>query len=311
MFDKIVVGYASDQAGRDAVSLAADLAATLRSQLTVVYPDRPLSAATPPATFDAAVRRDVAAIAAPLSGLHEVAFHSTSSSWPIHAMHEFASTEAADLIVVGSAHDDLPRHLHVGLLQRMVDGAPCAVALAPVGYAGDERHRISHIGVGFADSREGISAAYLGHELASLLAGDLELIAGAGLSTSTHPNRTVPVPRPEDDSYDELQRRLKHLAGGLADNVPVRLLLDDGQPYRVLVERSRHLDLLVLGSRSYGPLRHTLLGSVSAAVIDSVSCPCVVVPRAGDEYRVASCASGEADVVTDEANTRTGTPLLR
>lgn len=53
----------------------------------------------------------------------------------------------------------------------------------------------------------------------------------------------------------------------------------DGDPAEVLVERSRELDLLVIGSRGYGPVRHALVGNVSWAVIRSAACPVLVVPR--------------------------------
>ncbi len=39
-------------------------------------------------------------------------------------------------------------------------------------------------------------------------------------------------------------------------------------------------DVLVLGSRAYGPLRATLLGSVSASVTARAPCPTIVLPRA-------------------------------
>ena len=47
-----------------------------------------------------------------------------------------------------------------------------------------------------------------------------------------------------------------------------------------LVERSRELDLLVVGSRGYGPVRHALLGSVTQKLMKAAACPVLVVPRA-------------------------------
>ena len=43
----------------------------------------------------------------------------------------------------------------------------------------------------------------------------------------------------------------------------------------------RDVDVLVCGSRGYGPLRRVLLGGVSARLIRHASAP-VVVPRSGD-----------------------------
>jgi nucleotide-binding universal stress UspA family protein len=45
-----------------------------------------------------------------------------------------------------------------------------------------------------------------------------------------------------------------------------------------LSEHTQSLDLLVLGSRGYGPLRSVLLGGVSGHLIRTASCPVVVCP---------------------------------
>ena len=46
-----------------------------------------------------------------------------------------------------------------------------------------------------------------------------------------------------------------------------------------LAEASTELDLLVLGSRSYGPVRRVILGGTSVKVMRSSACPVVVVPK--------------------------------
>jgi nucleotide-binding universal stress UspA family protein len=52
-----------------------------------------------------------------------------------------------------------------------------------------------------------------------------------------------------------------------------------GVAYQELTELSEELDLLVLGSRAYGPVRRILLGSTSDRVVHAAACPVVVVPR--------------------------------
>jgi nucleotide-binding universal stress UspA family protein len=47
----------------------------------------------------------------------------------------------------------------------------------------------------------------------------------------------------------------------------------------VLAERSRELDLLVVGSRGYGPVRQVLIGGVSAELMRRAACPVLIVPR--------------------------------
>ena len=50
-------------------------------------------------------------------------------------------------------------------------------------------------------------------------------------------------------------------------------------PADVLIRVSEHLDLLVCGSRGYGPLRAVLLGGVSRRLAAEAQCPVIVLPR--------------------------------
>jgi nucleotide-binding universal stress UspA family protein len=52
-----------------------------------------------------------------------------------------------------------------------------------------------------------------------------------------------------------------------------------GDPREILTEDSGELDLLVCGSRGYGPVRAVMLGSVSRVLAHSARCPLLVVPR--------------------------------
>ncbi len=87
----------------------------------------------------------------------------------------------------------------------------------------------------------------------------------------------------------------------LAGGVPVHTQTVEGNAADVLVERSRELDLLVLGSRAYGPVRHALLGSVSAAVMREAHCPVLVMPRGCEPVagEPASLEGASASVAAD------------
>ena len=65
----------------------------------------------------------------------------------------------------------------------------------------------------------------------------------------------------------------------LSDGVVVQGELVDGSAVDVLRERTEQLDLMVVGSRAYGPLRRTLLGSVSHGLLLDSLCPVLVIPR--------------------------------
>jgi nucleotide-binding universal stress UspA family protein len=281
MFERIVAGYGGDQAGKDAVMLAANLAALSGSDLAVVFRYQPLFASVSGDVAEQRVRQEVASLTAGIDGLKLSSFHWTPSSWPIHGLHEMARYEDADLIVIGSARAGLADHLHVSLMERMVHAAPCAVAVAPARYADVVPAPFLRVGVGFSSSEEGSCALRLGHELAARTGGRLTVIAGAGLepALASYAYSSPALPEVERQIYEETKATLERVTHELDDEVRVEGEVLSGDPAGVLVERSRELDILVLGSRAYGPLRHVLLGSVSARVMRDAHCPVVVVPR--------------------------------
>ena len=52
-----------------------------------------------------------------------------------------------------------------------------------------------------------------------------------------------------------------------------------GEPAERSRERSAELDLMVAGSRGYGPLHSVLVGGVSGRLMRTAQCPTIVVPR--------------------------------
>jgi nucleotide-binding universal stress UspA family protein len=69
---------------------------------------------------------------------------------------------------------------------------------------------------------------------------------------------------------------------GRISDVEAETAILDGDPATVLAEQGIDLDLLVVGSRGYGPLRRVFLGGVSGRVIELAPCPVIVVPRGAD-----------------------------
>jgi nucleotide-binding universal stress UspA family protein len=87
-----------------------------------------------------------------------------------------------------------------------------------------------------------------------------------------------------------LAERLEACPGVAADGTVVV-----GSPTGELVLASEGLDLLVLGSRRWGPVRRLALGSTSERVIRHTACPVLVGPRDGvSEYGGAAAAGDRA-----------------
>jgi nucleotide-binding universal stress UspA family protein len=70
--------------------------------------------------------------------------------------------------------------------------------------------------------------------------------------------------------------------------VDIDVLAQD--PGEGLVAATRHVDMLVMGSRRHGPRRSTMLGSVSRKVAGAAACPVLIVPRGSEEATEALLA---------------------
>ena len=71
----------------------------------------------------------------------------------------------------------------------------------------------------------------------------------------------------------QLDERVQEAVAALSSDVEASAELTDGYPDQVLRDKSAEFDLLVLGSRGYGPLRAVLLGSVSSGLVRSAASP--------------------------------------
>jgi nucleotide-binding universal stress UspA family protein len=67
----------------------------------------------------------------------------------------------------------------------------------------------------------------------------------------------------------------------------------EGDPADAVAGATQDVDLLLVGSRAYGPLRRALLGSVSARLMRSSPCPVLVLPRDAGEDPLGLGGEGE------------------
>ncbi len=105
-------------------------------------------------------------------------------------------------------------------------------------------------------------------------------LADASAAEATTPARDRRDPEDVEGEHRlAAERALRDTVDELGADVPVEVEALIGDPVELLVAASEHLDLLVCGSRGYGPLRAVLLGSVSGAVTMAARCAVIAVPR--------------------------------
>jgi nucleotide-binding universal stress UspA family protein len=197
---------------------------------------------------------------------------------PARMLQDTAEREGADLIVVGRPHrSGTDRIVGGDVAAGTLHAAPCAVAVAPPGFAARER-TLATIGAGFDDSPEAREALALARRVAHAANAILHAFFVAVPAVPLWP---VPALDPESPGYDAAIRdrgehELRSAVAELGGDGDAEVLV--GSPAHELARRSRDLDLLVVGSRSYGPAGRLLLGSTSTRLVREAACPLLVLP---------------------------------
>jgi nucleotide-binding universal stress UspA family protein len=163
-----------------------------------------------------------------------------------------------------------------------LNGAPCAIAIAPANYS-REPVAVREIGVGYNGTPESEHALELARRLAAGTGARLSAFEAVSLSTSRFEARLFRLSDAIDTLVKEARERLTALAG-------VEAHAAYGDAAEELALYSASLDLLVVGSRGYGPLGRLMHGSTSRKLTRMARCPLLVLPRSA---RVI--ADGEAE----------------
>jgi nucleotide-binding universal stress UspA family protein len=272
----LVVGHDGSPRGRDALALGRLLARGFDAALVVavVHPfDRlmahgRLAPARPPYDFETAAREQAHRIADEAGALladHEaVDIRVVGARSVAEALYELAEGLEAAAVVVGSTHRGSVGRITPGSVgEALLSGSPCPVAVAPVGFHERERQTLVRIGVAYDESAEATHA----------------LAASERLAARLHANLTIVAVAREGDQRETLAARLERIVSEAPAMITARADVRTGAPWEGLREAGRDLDLLVCGSRRYGPVRRVLLGSVSARLVRDAACPVLVIPR--------------------------------
>jgi nucleotide-binding universal stress UspA family protein len=300
---KIVIGYDGSDEAKDALRLAADLRKAFGAELVVTPVDEiepywgDLNLEQLNEGRDDYFRRMFAQASEQL-GDSDFKRVVASGSAPA-ALVQVAEAEKPDVLVVGSSHRaGFAKVLPGSTGDRLLAGSPCAIAIAPKGYADAGENGIRHIGVAYDGQDESALALDAAIDLAGQSNGDLRLITvnhtaaqvGAGRGGMS-PGSWVSALR---EYFEErLAEGLEHIPAGVESSTVIR----DGDPAEELAEEGKELDLLVIGSRGYGPIRRVLLGGVAHQVMKSATCPVMVMPRSAEKAQHKAESHPLAEVV--------------
>lgn len=243
IYPKVVVGYLENERGEDARVLAERIVERDGGELKVVHVEK---------------------------------------GSPADALQALAESGEADLIVLGSTH-----HAHVGsvapgsVAEHLLHGARCRLVIAPKGYGGTDHSedRLRVAAVGFDGMAESYAALDEAAKLATKFGGSLRVI---GVATPVPAMGAGAAQAAGAESGPDFQTQLNNAVSQLPPELRALPVFEHGDPVEKLLEAAEMgVDLLVLGSRGFGPVMRLLIGSVSSRVIREASCPVLVVPRPG------------------------------
>jgi nucleotide-binding universal stress UspA family protein len=198
---------------------------------------------------------------------------------PARGLTELAEDEDADLLVVGSSRRAPSGRIALERTAgRLLHGAPCAVAIAPADAR--EAGAFRHIGIAYDGSPEARAALAAGYALAARDGAAVTLLHALPAAPPAASSATQSSERAQRLDASPAHEALDAAAGAAPDGVIPQTVLLHGEPGRAIADACDGIvDLVVCGSRGYGPLRHALVGSVSAAIIENASHPVLVLPR--------------------------------
>ncbi|MFA4927551.1 MAG: universal stress protein [Patulibacter sp.] len=277
--DQIVVGHDGSDGGRDALALAVALADAWGQDPTItvvgVYPYDP-SYKSASDTYEAKLAEQTEGQLTDARALYSdranVRFTVVRGSSPAQALD-------ARAIVVGRSHTNVVTRPFLGsATEQALHGSPCAVVVAPVGWA-DRGAQLQTIGVAYDGGENARHAAEVAGRLAAHSGAALRILRVV---------QTVPLwyggaldPFPLDALRADAEEDIAALRGQLGEiDVTGEIILGDT---RTALEDPAGIDLLVVGSRGFGAVRRVVLGSTSTQLVRHAKVPVVVVPRIGED----------------------------
>jgi nucleotide-binding universal stress UspA family protein len=301
MSQTFIAAYDGSAAARAAVAFAVELAAEQDAEVVAahVYP-----ALKPIGLRGSVVDKEMQTSLhdsgrAVLDGLDDdgVSRRILLAGSPAQALHELAEDEHASLIAVGVTH-----RRHVGRVtpgsvgSNLLHGAPCPVLVVP---AGREPGPVHTIVVAYDEGAQSRSALERAVQLARqhdarlivVAAYEPEVFAGPAMIAASDLDQLL---------RGELRTRVQADVEAL-NGVAIETRVVPGPAAEVIAEQADGADLIVIGSRGYGPQHSVLVGGVSRKLVDNAPCPVLVVPRVPEPTADTVVATGAAGATAQPA----------
>ncbi|HTU98013.1 MAG TPA: universal stress protein [Solirubrobacteraceae bacterium] len=193
--------------------------------------------------------------------------------------------EHRQLVVCGSSHRGDEGQVLMGRTTRqLVEHEQCALAIAPHGLSSRGQVDIKRIAVGYDGTPEARAALSLAAAIATGCGARLIVrgVVDDRIPALGWPSLWIEPFREcwdevMDDEVVSLRTRIEAATAQLS--VPISIEVDRDVPSASLLDLSAAADLLVIGSRRWGPLARLVLGGTGEALTHGARCSVLIVPR--------------------------------
>ena len=211
---------------------------------------------------------------------------------PGRGLHQQAEDQGADLLVVGSCGQGAFGRAMLGDDTRAaLNGAPCAVGVASLGYS-EHPAPLAKIGVGYNRSPESEAALQLARELAASSRATVEALEVVSIQSFAY---TGMIPPAIGDTMNAMLKEANSRLSELPDAHGHAVCGFTGEELAIF---SADVDLLVVGSRSYGPMKRLMLGSTSNYLERHARCCLLVLPRSKSAVDDSPAIEDQASVAS-------------
>jgi nucleotide-binding universal stress UspA family protein len=294
MANRVVIGYDGSEASEDAVAFGLTWCRSTGDVpiVATVYPEEhPLGIGRVDVEWATYVREQAEIIQdnARATVGDAALYRNVASTSAAHGLADLADDVEAAMVIVGTTTEEtgLTRALLGTSTERLLHGATVPVTVVPPGWRQSAPDRISSIGVAYVDTRDGREALRRAVRVALRIPARLTLYSVLGQSSERY---SYLVGRTDEQAFvdkarDSYGKALEFAAAGVPPELEPRTVLLEGSVVESLTALGPDdVDMLVCGSRGYGPVRRVQLGGVSSPLIRRARLPVAVVPRATTAY---------------------------
>ena len=297
-----IAGYDGSESSKAALHVLSRLAESTSAEIiaAAVYKQTPLilgktSSASPVEELNAASRRSAEEMLAE-TGVPSITHTAVGGRSPAEGLQTLADDQEAAVIAVGVTHRGAVGRLTSGsVADHLLHGSHCPVLVVPADWADKPIETIAVAYDGRDESKAALSCAT---SLATTVGAKLVLLSVYEEISAAYLGSGYPFAASELN--DELRADQRADAEQVLETLPAEVRAEarfaEGPAAHAIVREAEDgVDLLVAGSRGFGPVRSVLVGSVSRHLVDHAPCPVLVVPRSATRRELTDVPAAAAE----------------